>query len=295
MAKKISLSVLSIILGITFLFSAYTKLFPIELFEFSFIEIKVANWTTAPFIARLFLSLEFGVGALLLLNFNGSNRWLAKTTLGLLVLFTIYLLLIILVQGNNGNCGCFGTTIKMTPLESIIKNIFLMSLTGLLLLAPKETNYSTQKPIILATIISSLALPLIINPITFEAPPSETQTKYSLKLDKLYSPEKTDIPTIDLTKGKHIIAFLSLTCPHCKLGAQKLYLIQSQHPDVSIYFILNGEQADLKEFLEETKTTQLKYSFMTVAEGFIDNAGLNLPAILCVNNTQVENRTKYTE
>ena len=44
MVKKIIIAISSILLGLTFLFSAYIKLFPIELFEFSFIEIKVANW-----------------------------------------------------------------------------------------------------------------------------------------------------------------------------------------------------------------------------------------------------------
>ena len=34
---------------------------------------------------------------------------------------------------------------------------------------------------------------------------------------------------------------------------------------------------------------------MTLKEGFIDNAGFNLPAILWVNNSRVEHKTKYTQ
>jgi hypothetical protein len=286
---------ISIILGLVFLFSAYTKLFPIELFEFSFIEIKIANWTTAPYIARLFLSLELLLGILLILNFNGGNKNLAKFSFGLLVIFTIYLFLIILFQGNDGNCGCFGTYITMTPLESIVKNLLLLSLNGLLFIPPFKKNLSVNKLIIIAAGIASLLSPFILNPVNESAPPSENEINYNLKLDALYTPEKSDIPKEDLRIGKRVIAFMSLTCPHCKLGAQKLNIIHGSHPELPIYFILNGDQTELKNFLDESKTVSIAYSFMTLKEGFIDNAGVNLPSILWVNNSKVENRTKYTE
>jgi hypothetical protein len=295
MIKKIIVAISSILLGLTFLFSAYIKLFPIELFEFSFIEIHIANWTTAPFIARLFLSLEFLTGVLLMLNFNGGNRKLALFSIGLLVFFSIYLLVIIFVQGNNGNCGCFGTFIKMTPLESMIKNLVLISLTSVLLLIPPKSNFSSNKIVFWAALVASVATPFIINPISATHPPDKNEINYSLKLEPLYQPEKTDIPNVNLRKGKQIIAFLSLTCPHCKLGAQKLNIIHNQHPDLPIYFIFNGEKSDLKNFLDESKTTSIKYSFMTQKEGFLENAGFNLPSILWVNNMKVERRTTYTE
>jgi hypothetical protein len=295
MLKNILIGIVSALLGFIFIFSAYVKLFPIELFEFSFIEIKVANWTTAPFIARLFLSLEFLVGLLLILNYNGGNKFLAKFTIGLLIFFTIYLVAIIAIQGNSGNCGCFGTYIKMTPLESIYKNIILLTLTSLLFLNPPKQNFSTQKVVILAAGLASIATPFIVNPISSAHPPNANEINYNLKLDALYEKNQSDVPAIDLRKGKKVIAFMSLTCPHCKLGAQKLNILYQQHPELSIYFILNGEKSDLKSFLEESKTTSIKYSFMTVKEGFIDNAGFNLPSILWVNNCKVENRTKYTE
>lgn len=295
MLKNILIGTVSAVLGLTFIFSAYIKLFPIELFEFSFIEIKIANWTTAPFIARLFLSLEFIVGILLIFNFNGGNKFLAKFTIGLLIFFTLYLLAIIIVHGNSGNCGCFGNFIKMTPLESIFKNAILISLSSILFLAPNKQNFSSKNVVILATVLASIATPFIVNPVSNSHPPNVNEINYNLKLDSLYNSKKADTPAIDLRKGKKVIAFLSLTCPHCKIGAQKLNIIHQQHPELPIYFIFNGEKSDLKSFLEESKTTSIKYSFMSVKEGFIDNAGFNLPSILWVYNNKVENRTKYTE
>jgi hypothetical protein len=295
MTKKILIGALNILLGLLFLFSAYTKLDPIELFEFSFIEINVANWFTAPYIARLFLSLEFFTGILFLLNINGGNKKLAQFSIVLLLVFIVYLSGIILIEGNNGNCGCFGTYIKMTPLESIIKNVLLISLTSILLLLPSKTNFSTNNLVFWSAGIASMVTPFILNPVSTSHPPDKNEINYSLKLESLYVPEKTDIPNIDLRKGKRVIAFLSLTCPHCKIGAHKLNIIHKEQPELPIYFILNGEKSDLENFLIESKTTDIKYSFMTQKEGFLNNSGFNLPAILWVNNGMVEHKTKYTE
>ena len=284
------------LLGILFLFSAYIKIDPIEIFEFSFIEIKLANWTIAPIIARLMLGFEFFVGILLLLNINGSNKRLAALTLATLLFFSIYLILIIIFKGNSGNCGCFGTFIKMSPLESLLKNLILISLTLILFLSQKKENVSSNKWLMLAAGIAAFTSPFIINPISAIPPPSETAINYNLKLDALFAPGK-ELPHIkeDIRKGKVVIAFLSLTCPHCKIGAQKLNIIHENQPEVPIFFILNGEKTDLAPFLEESKTTTIPFTFMTLKEGFLDNAGLNLPAILWVNNNRVEHKTKYTQ
>jgi len=295
MVKNLVVGIVSVLLGAIFIFSAYAKLFPIEIFEFSFIEIKLANWTTAPFFARFFIALEFFIGLLLLLNFKGGNRHLAKFTIYLLLLLTVYLIAIIFAQGNTSNCGCFGTYIKMTPLESIIKNLVLLSLTALLFLVPTKQNFSSLKIVVLSSAIASITAPFIINPIATNPPPSETKINYTLNLNALYIDGRTDRPKVNLRKDKRIIAFLSLTCPHCKIGAQKLNIIHNHHPELPIYYILNGEQSDLKNFLEESKTTSINYSFMTLKEGFLANSGLNLPAILWVNNSRVEHKTKYTQ
>jgi hypothetical protein len=294
MLKNVAGTIVSMLLGIIFLFSAYVKIYPIELFEFSFIEINLASWASAPYIARVFISLEFFIGILLLLNINGGNKLLAKLTLGLLIILTFYLILIIIDQGNNGNCGCFGTFIKMTPLESIVKNLILISLTIVLFLTPSKLNISSEKYIILSAAIAAISAPFILNPVSEVHPPSVNDINYELRLDELYQ-RKMDIPHYDLRKGKRVIAFMSLTCPHCKIGAQKLNIIHNQHPELPIYFILNGEKSELNEFLQETKTKSIKYSFMSAKEGFIVNSGLSLPAILWVNNNKVENKTKYTQ
>lgn len=285
---------ISFIIGVIFLFSAYVKLDPIELFEYTFIEIKIANWTTAPYIARLFIGLEFFIGLLLVFNFNGGKKWVPKFTLIFLLLLTLYLVLLWIIEGNTGNCGCFGTFIKLTPLESILKNIVLISLTGLLFLFQSGFNPAKYVYIVLVAAVSSFFYPFT-NPIGKGHPPSASEINYKLDLTSLYDVSNQNPPKDDLMQGKRIIAFLSLTCEHCKLGAHKLHLMHVSNPSIPIYFILNGEDENKKDFFEESKAGDIPHSMMTAKQGFVKNAGLRLPAILWVNDGLVLHRVDYSQ
>ncbi|HEX7415479.1 MAG TPA: MauE/DoxX family redox-associated membrane protein, partial [Bacteroidia bacterium] len=66
--KKIAFAVICALMGGVFIFSAYTKLYPIEPFEYTFVDLGISNWQMAPFIARLLIAFEFLIGVLLVLN-----------------------------------------------------------------------------------------------------------------------------------------------------------------------------------------------------------------------------------
>ena len=57
-------------MGLVFIYSGYTKLYPIEPFEFTFVDLGIAGWKSAPFIARFMIGLEFLIGFLLIGSFN---------------------------------------------------------------------------------------------------------------------------------------------------------------------------------------------------------------------------------
>ena len=100
-------------MGAVFIYSGWTKMFPIEPFEYTFVDLGFINWQVAPFIARVLIGFEFLIGVFLLFNINLKLTY--KIAIGTLVVFCIYLVLLIIIVGNKGNCGCFGDTIKMTP------------------------------------------------------------------------------------------------------------------------------------------------------------------------------------
>jgi len=293
MAKKIIYSIITTLLGLVFIFSGLTKLYPIELFELTFIDLGVASWQTAPFISRLFIGLEFFLGIMLVLNIK-LRKFTFKATIGLLVAFTIYLFIQMYFEGNKGNCKCFGNFIVMTPLESIIKNLIMILVAGFLYFVKHDIRYRFQKLLMVLGIIASLSLPFILNPpdfiATYQMQPQTTG--YKLELDTLYTSNDISKPSIDLRKGKHIIAFMSLTCKHCRIAAYKMHVMKKQDPDIPFYFILNGDKENLVPFFEETKTSNIPY-ILLLGPRFVSLAGYNMPSIVFVNNSVVEQKVNY--
>src|ERR1035437_2033460 len=114
--------VLRILCGALFLFSGYSKLFPVEFFEYQLVGDHLANWTSAAFLARFIIGLEFFLGFALLLTFDYKNS-IVKTAGLLTILFTLYLVILLFVKGNEANCNCFGQYIKMSVTESLVKNV----------------------------------------------------------------------------------------------------------------------------------------------------------------------------
>ena len=116
----IFLFILSSVMGLLFIYSGYAKLEPIEPFEFTFVDIGISGWRTAPFIARFMIGLEFFIGILLIFGLFIKRLTIKLTVISLLIL-CLYLIFVMINTGNNGNCGCFGNKISMTPLEALIK------------------------------------------------------------------------------------------------------------------------------------------------------------------------------
>jgi hypothetical protein len=294
--KKVFLIILSILVGLIFVFSAYVKLYPVELFELTFIDLGVANWFIAPFIARIMIAMEFFIGLLLISNLF-LNKFTLRITIGVLLLFTIYLTGLIIVEGNSGNCKCFGNFISLTPLESIFKNIILIIISLIIYKFHKGIQWKYFKILFVAIILSSISAPFILNPIDISTSReilNESEINYKLDLDVLYGNPKVVQPKEDLRKGKHIIAFMSLSCPHCRIGAYKMYIIKKRNTDIPMFFVLNGKQEKLQPFFDDTKATNIPYTIL-LGHDFIRLAGLNLPAIFWVDNSIVVKRTSYFE
>ncbi len=289
----------SILLGLVFLYSGYTKLHPvIETFEFSFVELGIGNWYTAPIEARLMIGLEFFIGILLVCNYKLKTFSLPLAA-GILIFFIVYLLIQIAVSGNEGNCGCFGEHLKMTPLQAILKNLLMLLLLALVYLT--YSGWQIKHNALLSSFVgvSCLALPFVINPIDYTYSSNNLQEKvnYPLELNLLYEPEdtsKVEIPKLDLRKGKHVIAFLSLSCPHCRIAAKKFRLIKRNNPNLSIYFVLNGDKEKLPEFLKDTKSDNIPYSFC-LGKTFVQLASAQLPRIYYLDNSIVAKKVDYYE
>jgi hypothetical protein len=297
MIKKFILITLCSLLGVIFIVSGYTKLYPIEPFEYTFVDIGIFNWQLAPFIARIFIGLEFFIGFLLFFNFN-LRKFTYYIGISVLIFFSIYLILLIFLTGNEGNCGCFGSYIQMTPLQALIKNIIMLGIFVILYKFHKGWMLPKKINIIITLIFTAVfVLPFILNYIELnysKAYLNKLEDKTILPLDSLYKNATLNTPPKSLSKNKHIIAFLSLTCKHCRIAANKIRIIHERNPTIPFYLILNGEKKDLIPFFENTHTENIPYC-MLLGRNFVYLAGTKLPVIYLVNNSIVEYDVTYMD
>lgn len=300
-SKKLLLILLSTLMGAVFLISGYTKLYPIEPFEYTFVDLGFINWQIAPFVARFMIGLEFFIGILLVLNLN-LRKFAYKLGVATLVLFSIYLILLLVFTGNKGNCGCFGSYIEMTPLQALLKNIVMLGV--FYVLHRWHEGWEIPKWNASATfglVIASFAMPFIINTVQLnysEAYLNKPEENFKLELDTLYQYASLNTPPKTLSEGKHIIAFMSLTCPHCRIAANKIRIIKERNPNISFYFVLNGDTEKLTPFYEATHTENISHCMLVGGKPinhFVYLAGTSMPAIYMVNNSMVEHIVNYMD
>lgn len=117
-----------IIIFILFILSGVAKMVPIWAFEKQLVDLGIVTWCQAPYFARLIIALELAIG-IAILQPHFLKRIIIPLTTLLLVAFCIHLSIQMYQNGPmNGNCGCFGQLIPMTPLEAFIKNILTIGL-----------------------------------------------------------------------------------------------------------------------------------------------------------------------
>ena len=111
-----------------FMLSGISKLFPLWMFEKQLVDLGIASWCVAPFLARLIIALEIAIAIAILFNHH-IKRIVIPVTIALLVAFNIHLSIEMVKHGAmNGNCGCFGQLLPMTPLEAFIKNLLTIGI-----------------------------------------------------------------------------------------------------------------------------------------------------------------------
>jgi uncharacterized membrane protein YphA (DoxX/SURF4 family) len=287
--RNITGLLLLIALAAVFLVSGISKIDSLQTFEWSFIDLGVRNFTVAAILARLLIGLELLIAGFLLSHLF-LRSFTYPLTIGLLAVFTVYLILLMMQQGNEGNCGCFGEWIYMSPLSSIWKNLGMMAVTLLLYFLYPGKGTQGRPLMALAVGLAALAVPFIANPMNIGSSPKVVNEP--LDMNVLYE-AGTPPPAVELREGKHVVAFMSLTCPHCRKAAYLLQLIHRQHPDISIFLVLTGPEEFEEDFFKETQARPVPHMFFRETEAFARMAGPAIPAIYWVNNSVIERKANY--
>ena len=304
-------ALLLVVLAGVFFYSAYTKLgilikwggnkdsfLPFSFiaddnsfdsFQWTFLDLGISNIFLTGVIARLMIGMELLLGLFLLCHVY-LKRFTYKAVIAVLAVFIVYLLIIILKQGNTGNCGCFGENHAMKPLTAIWKNVGMIAATLLLWKIYPVKPYRRSEYVCILVAGIALSIPFLLRFMYVGTDPDKVGKPIDLAPLYKYAPA----PAQELRTGKHIIAFMSLTCPHCKKAAYLLQIIHHEHPDIPMIMVLDGSDNFVQKFFDETHAQAVPFfRFSHHEDDFIKMAGTSVPSILWVNNGIVEYKSTY--
>ncbi|MES2704585.1 MAG: MauE/DoxX family redox-associated membrane protein [Bacteroidota bacterium] len=298
----LSLIFLSILTGALFLYSAYTKIDPIQPFEYTLVEYLHLPWTLAALSARLIIGIEAALGVLMVLHLFGRNKWVLKFAFALTIAFSIYLITLWITVGNDVNCGCFGDAIWMSPSTSLIKNSGLLLVLAVLIRLHEGLKLKKASIIATCMVIAALTLPFILSPLAAAKPTWLRNDRYKIGLQDIYHDMNLGVPPADFTdtiaarpdlaKGKHILAFLSSTCQHCRIAAYKMHIMKEKNPALPFLLIIGGTKSDLTDFWKGTKAQNVPFTRLN-SESFMQHTGGRFPLIIWINDGWVEAKADY--
>lgn len=262
---------LKLILSLTFLISAYTKLISPGIVEVILIDNKIVSTReTAAIFIRFLIASELSIG-LLLLQKNYIKKFVLPLTFFFLFTFSVYLFYAAFIISDNQNCGCFGKLIEMSPIESLVKNIFLLIITVILFI--KTKNDETKKlPLIILPILSTVFVFLTI----------PTKSNYENKFLDFTKFENAG--RVDLTEGKKLIAIMNTECEHCQKTAYDLSKMKKQFkwfPEIYALYFTEG-QVSVDSFQTITNF-RVPYNIIS-ARKFFDLVGQSPPRIYYLEN-----------
>jgi len=282
---------LRILFCLFFLLSAFSKVYPkpdiaIHLFEKGQFLTLGIPLCTSTWLSRLLISLEFTIAVGFIIPFFFRRITLPVSIL-VLIFFTLYLSYEVLILGKkDGNCGCFGQLIPMTPPVSLIKNI--IALVPLFYIFYKRVNIiERSKPIFIfffGYILVFITL-LIISPKVCFGKKEETIVKQKL------SPEINtllkDFPSI--TEGKQVLCYFSPTCSHCMKTAETLNKLKSK-TGLEKHFIVFMNESDVETKIKKfISSTGIKADYKVIE--FIDfPSDTDPPAVLVLDDGIIKAR-----
>lgn len=284
-----------IVLGVFFIFSAITKMIPnVNYFDFTIESQLGVGATLSAILARVIIGVELFLGLSLLLVYPGKKKWILSSSLLMLIVFSLHLIILFFKEGNDINCGCMGDFVEMSPLASLGKNVLLIALNLFLLMQRKEEKKFNIK-LLYAMLILPIVLMFAIFPMNKE---------HEVKWEELLMPGTAWESNENLTEGKAMVAFLSLTCGHCVEAAKKLNTFKQEYPEMPIYVVFQGlkdaekMQEYYDHFVSESGVLEMPKYFADSYDfvDFLKSLGeTGVPSIYWINDGKIFRKSNVQE
>lgn len=243
-----------LVLSVTFVVSALTKLLPIEVFELTLMQTGIFSWSVVPWVSRLIVAAELAAGLCLLQPF-GLKRIVIPFTFGLILIFSVHLTMTIALDGPfSGNCGCFGEWIPMSPAAALIKNVVLLGLLVYVFLAGENQTGRVVIPSGLAAVavVSVFSLVPVVPYSSPDPHPTDSHESSMPNLTGFTSFEGA--PSVHLTEGPVVVALFSLDCEHCMEVAGKIGRLKDRVDLPPVYVLFLGEPEEVPHFFDVAQT-----------------------------------------
>ena len=161
---------------------------------------------------------------------------------------------------------------------------------------PAKFSLPFSKLFIPVFILLSAITPYILNPPdALVVGHKKGAVNYPLGIKQMYTDKLNATPDVDLTLGRHIVAFMSLSCMHCRFSALKMHVIYERHPELPFYLILHGDSTkSAKGFFDFTKAQNVPHLYYDYDE-FYNYVGGSVPAIFWLQNDTVKYQSHYTD
>jgi hypothetical protein len=290
-----------IVLSILFMLSAAAKLYPspnLALAQFELKQLVPMGFSEglAAYFSRTLIGCELALG-ILLLQPHFFKKLVLPMSFLILFVFSAHLTYEMLSTGNEGNCGCFGALLPMTPLQAVLKNIIAMGLVGYAFwktdLKEDKTNFS----LVMAITLGSILLIYLVGPMSIATgtpPPNKMVEEVEKDTTIIINDEDstgniTPVPIGDTTvkpvkplepkarksgyanyfadidKGRKILCFFAPGCDHCQEAAKQLTAMKKQikdFPPIRILFM--DEETDLIPKFFEIAGSKYSYQVLDI-------------------------------
>jgi len=268
--------ILELLVGVAFLYAAATKAYDMRGFS-----IQIRGYGIIPgspdthmAMAWVMTIIEAVIGAALIAGLHLRGMVLVATAV-LLVGFTGLIAWGWAFHGLE-DCGCFGTSIQMTPEQSIAKNIVLLFMTGFswfkLHKASPEVDRKLRSPGLAfagAGLAAVFAATLLGNkPVTpdYEAPTNISEEVLKDQPFAKFVFPKDDGSERNLGTGTYVVPVLNATCDHCRDSVPHLNeaMQTPEYPDI-VALVVANDDAEMDEFQAITSP-----QFETYVIGMLD-------------------------
>lgn len=205
MKTQIIPRILSIIVGIVFLFSGFIKILDVARFQDLIIQYGLGFFQ---YLAPLIILFEILLGSVLILGIL--QRITAIVSICVLLIFTGAFTYGYLVNSVE-DCGCFGNLVKSTPAITYIRNVVLIAILVIVVCLDGKMFYTVPK-------WKSFILLSIMLPSVFAAGLSFRITKHHSDRHPFEGMRVEETPLKDYVgvDGKSkLVFFMSYQCQHC--------------------------------------------------------------------------------